>query len=304
MTFAAHIGLAGRSDLESLVWSRSRLYRIGCTEAELRAHLDAGRWQLVGQAVVLHNGALTRDEACDAAVINCGPHAVLTSFTALEVLGLNGWLRDEIHVLAQAGQPRPIGDLPVVLHRTRRPIECLPNRRCHPAAAAAVIAASSFRSPRPAVGLLAATVQQRITTPERLEAALNQTYRARHRGVMRSAIADIRMGADALSEIDFVQLCREHGLPEPTRQAVRIESTGRRRYLDAEWTLPDGRRVAVEVDGAVHLTARRWFDDQLRQNEIVLDGTVVLRFPSVVIRTEPALVARQLSRALGIHPSS
>jgi very-short-patch-repair endonuclease len=111
------------------------------------------------------------------------------------------------------------------------------------------------------------------------------------------------MGADALSEIDFVRLCRRHGLPAPTQQAVRRQAGGRRRYLDAEWRLADGRRVCAEVDGAVHLVARRWFEDQLRQNEIALTGTTVLRFPSAVVRAEPELVARQLRRALGLPRS-
>jgi very-short-patch-repair endonuclease len=79
---------------------------------------------------------------------------------------------------------------------------------------------------------------------------------------------------------------------------VRAEPGGRRRYLDAEWRCRDGRVVAAEVDGALHLTPRRWWDDQLRQNELTIAGTLVLRFPSAVVRAEPALVADQLRRLL------
>ena len=75
-------------------------------------------------------------------------------------------------------------------------------------------------------------------------------------------------------------------LPVPLRQVVRVEPSGRRRYLDATW-----RR-------ALHLAPGTWWDDQLRQNELVLADELVLRYPSVVIRSEPALVARQLRRAL------
>lgn len=109
---------------------------------------------------------------------------------------------------------------------------------------------------------------------------------------------DIAQGAEALSEIDFVRLCRRFTLPAPIQQAVRRDASGRRRYLDASWRRHDGRLVVVEVDGALHLTARRWWADQLRQNELVLDDALVLRYPSVVVRTEQALVARQLRRAL------
>ena len=115
--------------------------------------------------------------------------------------------------------------------------------------------ASSFVSPRPACGILAAAVQQRLTTPGELRVAVTAATRTRHRAALLAALDDIAQGTQALSEIDFVRLCRRHGLPVPTHQAVRVEPSGRRRYLDAEWTLPDGRSAAVEVDGALHLRA-------------------------------------------------
>ena len=101
-----------------------------------------------------------------------------------------------------------------------------------------------------------------------------------------------------MSEIDFVKLCRRHGLPAPIQQLVRRDSVGRRRYLDASWQRSDGRLVVVEVDGALHLNPTSWAADQLRQNELVLSDALVLRYPSVVVRTEGDLVARQLRRAL------
>jgi hypothetical protein len=112
------------------------------------------------------------------------------------------------------------------------------------------------------------------------------------------AVADIAQGSDALSEIDFVRLCRRFGLPAPQQQTVRREADGRRRYLDATWRRRDGRLVVAEVDGALHLDQRRWWDDQQRHNELVLGDAIVLRFPTVVVRTQPLVVAQQLRRAL------
>jgi hypothetical protein len=123
--------------------------------------------------------------------------------------------------------------------------------------------------------------------------------RIRHRAALLAAAHDIAQGAQALSEIDFTRLCRSRGLPPPARQRIRIEPSGRRRYLDAEWDLPDGRRLIVEVDGALHLAVGRWWDDQLRQNELAIARDVVLRYPSVVVRNEPDIVADQLRRCLG-----
>ena len=56
--------------------------------------------------------------------------------------------------------------------------------------------------------------------------------------------------------------------------------------------------MVVEIDGALHLEQRRWWDDQLRQNEITLGNSLVLRFPSAVVRLQPELVIAQLRRAL------
>ena len=84
------------------------------------------------------------------------------------------------------------------------------------------------------------------------------------------------------------------------RQAVRLDSYGRRRYLDASWRRADGRLVAVEVDGALHLAPRQWWNDQLRQNELALSDALVLRYPTVILRTEQRLVARQVIRALDL----
>jgi hypothetical protein len=282
--------------------SRDELRRLGFDSGDVRRQVQAGRWRTVGRAVIQHSGPMTREQSCVAALINCGPRSVLTSFTSLELLGLAAWERREIHVLAPAGVPAPVDTgLPIVLHRTVLKIDAVRARRCHRVAPAAVLAASSFANPRSAVGLIAAVVQQRLVLTTELRAAIEQAPRTRHRATLLSAVGDIAMGADALSEIDFVALCRRHGLPAPRQQGVRVDAAGRRRYLDAEWVRPDGHRVAAEVDGAIHLAALRWFDDQLRQNEITLTGTTVLRFPSVVIRTEPDLVAAQLRRALGIR---
>lgn len=174
----------------------------------------------------------------------------------------------------------------------------MPGRRVHRIAPALVVAAGSFESARPGCGLLASAVQQGLVRADSLRDALEHAPRVRHRRLLHAAVDDIEQGAHALSEIDLGRLCRRYGLPLPVRQAVRTEPSGRRRHLDAEWELRDGRRVVAEIDGALHLVHSRWWDDQLRQNELVIAGDVVLRFPSVVLRTDEPLVADQLARLI------
>jgi hypothetical protein len=289
-------------DPEAAVASTQELGHANVSRAALRAALDAGRWQRVGRAIVLHNGPLTREQQCRVALVNCGPRSILTGLIALERLGLTGWPTDSIDVLAPLGVAPPrLPGVSLKLHTTRRAIapETIGARRIHRVAPAIVLATDSMSRSRTACGLLAAGVQQRLTTPAELARAVQVSQRTRHRGLLRATIADIGMGAQALSKIDFGQLCRRYRLPMPQRQAVRVERDGRRRYLDALWPRAGDPSVAAEVDGALHLEQRQWWSDQLRQNELMLSGTLVLRFPSALIRTEPALVANQLRRALG-----
>lgn len=186
---------------------------------------------------MLHNGPLTTRQRWDAALVNTGPRAILTGFTAAEYLGLTGWQRDWVDVLAPAGasQPAVASVLGIHLHRSRRhrPAPAPGAFRCQPLPGALVVAARSFRSSRPACGLFSAAVQQRLTTPERLLAAVETPECTRHRRALRAALHDIAGGSQALSEIDFARLCRGHRLPLPVRQAIRQDGDGRRRYLDA-----------------------------------------------------------------------
>lgn len=271
------------------------------TAGQIRAQLDAGRWRRWGRAIVLHNGPLSRTEQCFVARAHGAPGSILTAFTALELVGLQGWSRPEIHVLTPHGA-RNSGRCPFPVRFLEVGRATVPRRHrlsaTHIPRQAVVVAAGLLASERAACGLVIATVQQRISAVASIRGALELAPTVRHRKMLRLVLDDVEQGADALSEIDFVRLCRRHRLPAPEQQAVRRAPGGRRRYLDASWRRPDGRTLAVEVDGAVHLSQRRWWDDQARQNEIVLADTVLLRYPSVVIRTDPAIVADQLRRGL------
>jgi very-short-patch-repair endonuclease len=273
----------------------------GWTRAAIRANLDADRWQMIGRAVVLHNGPIHPDEFPTIALLNCGPRAALTAFTLAQLRGLRGWEREAIDVLVPGGarimrQP----GVPLRVHWSSEWAAEDVRADRHALAPALVLAAASFDSPRPACGILAAGVQQQLVSADELARAVRSRPRVRHRAALGLAVADIAQGAEALSEIDFVTLCRRNRLPAPRLQAVRTDRFGRRRYVDAEWRSRTGKRVVAEVDGALHLAPRRWWNDQLRQNELAITGDLVLRFPTVVFRHESATVVDQLRRALDL----
>ncbi|MDQ3526860.1 MAG: hypothetical protein M3424_03015, partial [Actinomycetota bacterium] len=104
------------------------------------------------------------------------------------------------------------------------------------------------RTDRQAATLLAMTVQQRLVTTEQLLDSWGAVLASPRRGVIDQVIRDVCDGAQALAELDFAALCRAGGLPEPTRQAVRVGPRGVV-YLDV-WFEEYG--VHVEIHGAQH----------------------------------------------------
>jgi hypothetical protein len=169
---------------------------------------------------------------------------------------------------------------------------------------ALVDGASWAATPRAACGLLAAGVQQRLTVADRLLAELETAGAIRYRRLLRSALIDIAGGAQAVSEIDFLRFCRRNGFPRPLLQVARRDSAGRRRYLDATLKGPTGKIVRVEIDGALHLVVRRYWDDMSRGNELSIAGELTLRFPSFVIHDDDPDAVGQLTRALELSGRS
>lgn len=281
------------------VLSRSQLHNHGRAWNWIERNRVAKRIQLVGDhAVVLHTGALTIAQTWWCALVNAGPHCVLDGPTGAEAAGLQGYGTELIHLSAPKGS-RPRRCEGVVVRELRdfsledvHPVRKPPQMR----APVAIVRAALSAPNRPkACAILAAAVQQRIVSCDQLRAALERTKRHRYRRLLLTVLGDIEGGAHSLTEIDFARLCRWARLPEPTRQSVRHDGDGRRRYLDVEW---EGFGIAVEIDGALHLLAASWWADMDRANEMMLAGVTLLRFSTVIVRLRPERVCDQLRRAL------
>lgn len=289
---------------QAQVAMRHQLYDAGLTKARVVAQLDARRWRALSpELIVMHNGPLTELQQRWAATLAVGP---LAGRTALAQHGLTGWPSPSIEVVMPKGD-RPVLPLgvPIKVHESRRVAvaDISPVRR--PATLglerSAVDAAAWTDSPRAACGLLAAVVQQRLSTASRLRDALSRAGAVRHVQRMRTVLCDIEGGAQAMSEVDLGRLCRRNGLVLH-RQVVRVEPGGKRRYVDAEVSAPGGEPVLVEVDGALHLVPTTWWADMSRGNELVIRRERVLRFPSIALLLDEDEVGDQLRRACGLPP--
>jgi very-short-patch-repair endonuclease len=79
----------------------------------------------------------------------------------------------------------------------------------------------------------------------------------------------------------------------------RTDRSGRRRYTDCEWDLPDGRVVVLEVDGLPH-GCRELGRDMARERELVIGGRIVIRCTARGLRDDPERIVRDLI-ALGVR---
>ena len=289
---------------QSAVVTRAQLLRRGVGRDQVRAAVAARRWQTFGrQVVVLHNSTLTQRQRRWVAVLLPGQPAALAGITAAHEAGLTGFADDRVHVVVHraCGIDRPSW---MRLHNSRRftPSDIRTSGIPRTDVARSVVDAAAWsRWPRRACALLCAAVQQRLTTSSDLHRALAAAGHLRHAAIMRSVLGDIGGGGHTLAEIELAPLARRAGLPPPRRQVLRRERSGRVRYVDAEFDLPDGTVLVIEIDGAVHLKPLSHWDDLDRQNEIVIAGSPMLRFDSVSVRLDGARVVDQLARMRRRH---
>jgi hypothetical protein len=136
-------------------------------------------------------------------------------------------------------------------------------------------------------------VQQRLVSGEQLLDAVGRIRGRNRRAFIRLIARDVADGAQSLGELDFTALCRQHGLPEPTRQSLRHGQRGAV-YLDVSW---DDIGLVVEIDGSQHTWGLALTDDHLRQNELVLGDERVLRITLIGLRLHPSVFMEQVCRA-------
>jgi hypothetical protein len=282
-------------DLHGGVAHRRDLRAVGVTRADVRTEIDAGRWTAAGRHTVLIGTGTPAGEALHwRAVWETGAGAVLDGVSALQAAGLKGFTADHVDVAIRSSN-RSHRVEGVRRHRRRDLGEVLRNGipRARPELAT-VRAAQWASTDRTAALIICLVVQQRLVAPTRLLAAWAGVRRSPRRRLLDAVIRDICDGAHSLGELDFAGLCRARGLPEPTRQEVR-NLPGGRVYLDVAW---EDVGLVVEIDGGHHAAALATLDDALRQNEVVLSESTVLRIPVVGLRLLPDQFLDQVARAL------
>ncbi len=285
------------------VVARRQLVGLGVDADRVRDQVRARRWVVVTPRVVATvTGPLSEAQRRWVAVLHAGPRSMLGGLSAAARAGLQGWDRGEVTVWVE-------GDLSfepvegVRFFRTARPADLVAHPSSEPPRArlepAVLLWAAYEAPPRAAVGVLAATVQQRLTTAPRLLEWTDRLRPLRRSPLFRSILADVGAGTHSAAERDVLRLCRRHALADPHRQRRRPDRDGTTRWTDCEWDLPDGTVLMLEVDGALHLDATTWTADKRRARRLAGPGRIQLSCTALELRTEPHEVALDLV-ALGV----
>lgn len=282
--------------------SHRQLRGLKVSRGEIRNHVNVGRWAIRSDEVVsTTTGPLSPEQRLWLGVLHGGPSAMVGGLNAAGEHGLKHWARDEITIVVS--NPMSFEPLPGYrFFRTRRSFKLLagpgelPVCRLEPAV---LLFAAHEPHLRTALGAVTATVQQRLTTTEKLTEwldLLTPLRRARH---VRELLGDVAGGAHSMAEVDLRKACRDYGVRLPDAQRARKDSRGRRRYTDAEWLLPDGRTLVLEVDGSFHDDVAQATLDRRRNRQLTTSTRTVVQCSAWEIRHEPWEVMQDLV-ALGV----
>ena len=287
------LGLVARRQLNAHQVSSDRV----------RNEVAARRWVVRTPRVIsTFTGELTTEQRRWLAVLHAGPRSMLGGLTAAAVHGLTGWERSDITVYVDDELSfEPVAGID--FFRSRRPFDLLRGERSGTPACrlepAVLLFAAYDATPRAAHAVLAATVQQRLTTADRLLHWIELLRPLRRARDFRCTLTDIAGGAHSGAELDLRKLCRAFGLPQPDAQRARTDRNGVRRWTDAEWRLAGGRVVILEVDGGFHADASQALEDHRRARQLAGADRVIVRCTAWEVRHEPERLAADLV-ALGV----
>ncbi len=280
------------------VLSREQALACGLSQDAIQERLVRGKWQRTHRGVyAAFSGRAGREAQLWSAVLRLGPGAVISHQTAAELDGLADRPSEVIHLTTPAGRrPRPVEGVRV--HRSRRlddarhPARLPPRTRTEETVLDLVDAAPTLNE---ALSWVTRACGRRLTTSQRLLAALRRRTRIRWRAELQEGLADAGRGAQSLLELRYLRnVERVHGLPEGRRQHPAKRS-GRQQWDDVVY---EKYRTVVELDGRVgHVHDGRWRDME-RDNAVAAGGRLPLRYGWFDVTERSCKAASQVAQVL------
>src|SRR5690242_13982420 len=282
------------------VISRQQALAAGLTRHALAHRLrPGGPWRgLLPGVYMAANGAPTTLQQEMAALLYAGPGSVITGSAALRCHYIRTELTEIIDVLVPPTRQRRDTNF-VRLHRTTRMPgriwEAGPVRYVMPARAVAD-AVRGMTSLRDVRAVVADAVQRRSCAIPDLLTELDAGPNAGS-ALFREALADVAEGVRSAAEGDLKDLLTTSGLPMPLFNPSLYDDTGAFIARPDAWWPELG--IAVEVDSREwHLSPEDHANTLARGRRMAKYQVVVLRFTPRQIRTQPAVVIKDIKAAL------
>lgn len=279
--------------------TRDEVYDLGGDQHIIDNRLGRGLWRRIHPGVYqVDHRPLAWESRLLAAVLACGPHALVSHRAALVLWGLDG-LRSAPLELTVPYDSRPIPE-GIIVHRTRRRQEPAETRGIPVTTVERALLSCSAQLPTILIGkALDSGIRKGLTSVDAcydtLVAKGGRGVRGtkRFRWVLMERIKETATGSGA--EFELLYHMQMALLPRPELQH-ELFVNGERRVPDFYW--PD-RGKAVEVDGVdAHSSADRLDDDLIRQNALMDLGIELRRFSARRVRREPELVVAEIRKFL------
>jgi very-short-patch-repair endonuclease len=277
------------------VVARRQLIELGLRPGAIDRRLAAGRFLPLYRGVyALGHKALSMRGRWMAAVLACGPDAVLSHRDAAALWGVRSVSGTRIDVTAQTRSHAPHG---ITLHRARLAPQDRTTREHIPTTSLArTFLDLASRSPLDAVvRALEEAERQRLIDMRHVYATLETANGHPGSGRLAQAInayepRHLRTRSDL--ERAFLQLCANAGLPKPQVNA-RLGAY----EVDVVWS---DQRLVVELDAyGTHGSRRSFESDRIRDATLLQAGYRTLRVTGLRLEREPEAVGRAIERLLG-----
>lgn len=258
-----------------------QLAALGVTRAAVRHRIGVQRWAWAARRVVRIGGAPeTWESRLLAHILSAGDGAVASHRAAAALWGLDGVGQGIVELTV----PRPRWyRVPGVRSHRSTDLDRAPAtlRQAIPVTPVArtLLDLGAVTGRRKVLLAIDSARRRRLTTWDALLDTLVLHARRGRNGVgVLRAILDEHFDEAAVSDSAFERLVlavlTSAGLPTPVLQHP-IEVDGRSYRLDLAYP---AARLAIELDGSIHLERRVWEADHARQNALILAGWTVLRF--------------------------
>jgi Transcriptional regulator, AbiEi antitoxin/Protein of unknown function (DUF559) len=277
------------------VVSLVQLLGLGLSASAVRNRVRRGRLHRVHRGVyTVGHSLLSREGRYMAAVLACGPGAVLSHRSAAELLGLRRTERSRVDVTARVRRRRPGIDAHKSAGLAAEDITSVLGVPCT-TTSRTLLDLAEVLDERGLQRAIERAEHLRLFDLRSLERALARADGRVRAGRLRSVLGrGFRRSTLTRNDLEerFLLLCRAAGAPEPEVNAWIPLGDGDGAEADFLWR---GRRLAIETDGnETHGTRQAFEADRLRDQRLAIAGFQVIRFTWRQVEDDPDAVVATL----------